>query len=135
MAAKGGAAAAGLGEPAEAPVSLATLIQRKMQIEEDLASVEQSIFALEEVYLDETSHYGNIVKGWEGLLNARPKAVHAHVRKPKINDKDRVWSNSSTSRPLPDESEDAEAEGVRRSGRARRGTDDYDDDESDLDMD
>lgn len=48
--------------------------------------------------IEETHHYGNVIKGWEGYLNAKPKAS-ASNRKPKIGPKDRLFSSSSVTAP------------------------------------
>ncbi|GAB5358287.1 hypothetical protein AAMO2058_000445100 [Amorphochlora amoebiformis] len=78
--------------------AIKTLMARKAQIEDDLKSTERQIFDLEESYIIDTSHYGNVIKGWEGYQSAKPKQTH-NVRKPKIIDKDRIFSESSTTAP------------------------------------
>jgi hypothetical protein len=51
----------------------------------------------------ETSHYGNVVKGWDAFLAATDiKAIHSS-RKPKVNDKDRLFTLSSPSYVTEDE--------------------------------
>jgi Histone acetyltransferase subunit NuA4 len=47
--------------------------------------------------IDETSQYGNVIKGWDGFLNAKPKVFQ--TRRVKINEKDRIFSSSSTTAP------------------------------------
>jgi len=37
-------------------------------------------------FVDETNNYGNIVRGWEGYLTAKPKGAYA-ARKQKLPDK------------------------------------------------
>mmetsp|Transcript_3142 Transcript_3142/g.5847 ORF Transcript_3142/g.5847 Transcript_3142/m.5847 type:complete len:126 (+) Transcript_3142:53-430(+) len=78
--------------------SMKALQNRKQQIEDDLKNTERNIFELEESYIAETSHYGNVIKGWEGFNSSKPKQSHT-VRKAKIVDKDRIFSDSSTTAP------------------------------------
>lgn len=59
----------------------------------------------EETYLEETNHYGNVVKGWDGFLTSRPKphgASHHATKRVQVARKDRIWSLSSTSAPIQD---------------------------------
>jgi Histone acetyltransferase subunit NuA4 len=44
---------------------LSALIAKKRAIEKSLSAIESSLFAVEGTYLEE-SHYGNVVKGYEG---------------------------------------------------------------------
>jgi len=81
---------------------------RKQQLEEELKEIEKQIFDFEESYIEETNHYGNVIRGWEGFVNSKPKALEAGARKPKISQKDRVFSLSSVSAPA-DKPEDSDA--------------------------
>jgi chromatin modification-related protein EAF6 len=83
--------------PSNGQHALRTLLQRRAQLEEDLKSTEKQIFDMEENYIDDTHHYGNVIKGWEGFLNAKPK--QQHMRKTKIIEKDRIFSGSSATCP------------------------------------
>ena len=51
---------------------------RRSLLEADLAGLERSIYELEEAYLDDTAHYGNVVKGWEGFINSKVNTHKAH---------------------------------------------------------
>mmetsp|Transcript_1581 Transcript_1581/g.1956 ORF Transcript_1581/g.1956 Transcript_1581/m.1956 type:complete len:131 (-) Transcript_1581:132-524(-) len=96
------------------------LLQRKQQIEEDLKSTERQLFELEEAYIADTSHYGNVVKGWEGYNAAKPKQGQ-NVRRAKIVEKDRIFSTSSTTAPKVKE-EDGQDEIQDRPMRRRERT-------------
>jgi len=76
--------------------SATNLTQRKRQLEEDLKVIERQIFDLEENYIEETNHYGNIIKGWDGYLNVKAKSLQNVSRRLKISNKNRIFSNSST---------------------------------------
>uniref|UniRef100_A0A7S2XBB0 Chromatin modification-related protein MEAF6 n=1 Tax=Lotharella oceanica TaxID=641309 RepID=A0A7S2XBB0_9EUKA len=113
------------------------LLQRRAQIEEDLKNVERQIFDLEENYICDTNHYGNVIKGWEGYNNAKPKQMHA-IRKTKINEKDRIFSESSTTAPkhvdddMDDASNDVRPQRMRRASTSTRNKNfSYSDDDAD----
>ncbi len=72
-----------------AEADLLSLLTRKRQLEKSLSSIESSIYALEGTYLEE-SHYGNIVKGFQGYLTSR-----TDKRRLRLNEGDRVFSGSS----------------------------------------
>jgi len=61
--------------------------------------VEQDIADAEFEYLEETDH-GNIAKGFEGFLHYR---FNSQGRKTRVRGKDRIFSRSSVTCPLPDE--------------------------------
>jgi len=75
---------------------MSTFAERKRRLDDDLKKVEREIFDLEEKYLEDTNQHGNIVKGWDGYLNSKPKALTNAQRRVKILDKHRIFTNSST---------------------------------------
>jgi len=80
-----------------------SLASRREKLEEDLKTTQRHIYDGEEAYIAETSHYGNVVKGWDAFLAATDiKAIHSS-RKPKVNDKDRLFTLSSPSYVTEDE--------------------------------
>ncbi len=76
-----------------------SLEQRKAQLEEELKNTEKQILEMEENYIAQTHHYGNVIKGWDGFSNPRPRPGSHAARKPKIAPKDRLFSSSSTTSP------------------------------------
>ena len=61
--------------------------------------MENDIAETEYQYLEETDH-GNIVKGFEGFLHFR---FSSQNRKTRVRARDRIFSRSSVTCPLPDE--------------------------------
>jgi hypothetical protein len=39
------------------------------EITEDIEGIEANIFEIETSYLEDTFHYGNVIRGWEGYLD------------------------------------------------------------------
>ena len=66
--------------------------------------IEKLICDGEEQYLEETNHYGNVVKGWDGFLTSRPRPVHASShhgsKRSNVTVKERIFSVSSSSAPI-----------------------------------
>ena len=80
------------------------LIKRKKGIDKSLNGIEVDIFNAESHYLEDTRQGGNVVKGFDGYLNARVAAPIFHhgssTGQTKSNirptDRDRIFSHSST---------------------------------------
>jgi len=107
------------------------LATRRQQAEEQLKLIERELFDMESAYIEDTYTYGNIVKGWEGYVNLKPKQILAPVgRKPKITDKERPFSMSSVTAPDANEYDD-DVELPLDGERRKRRKDDSGDDEGD----
>lgn len=89
------------------PQGLQQLLHRRSQLEADLAACEKQIADLEEAYLDDTP-YGNVVKGFDGFVNA--KLVNrsnnpSQGRRQRVPIKDRLFSSSSVTAPINQDDE------------------------------
>ena len=67
------------------------LEKRRMAVAQELFKVEQQIFDLETKYLDQSSAFGNAIKGYEGFLGGAGLGNRKVVIKPE----DRLFSMSS----------------------------------------
>ncbi len=70
-------------------------------LEKELEVIEQRIYDVEKIYLEESSTFGNIIKGWESGLNFKNHKHHMlnAPKKFKISEKDRLFSLSSCTSP------------------------------------
>ncbi|KAF9586145.1 chromatin modification- protein eaf6 [Lunasporangiospora selenospora] len=75
----------------DAKNELNELMTRKKVVDRNLAALENSIYAFEGSYLEDTQHGGNIIRGFDGYIN--PKAEKTRT---KYTDADRLFSMSST---------------------------------------
>ena len=62
-------------------------------LEKELHTLETQIYNLETSYLSDTSHIGNLVKGWSGYLSNR--SAPPITKKQRFKDSDRIFSLSS----------------------------------------
>ncbi|GMR53390.1 hypothetical protein PMAYCL1PPCAC_23585 [Pristionchus mayeri] len=85
---------------------LTALIERRQTLQEALGQLETQIYNFETTYLDETSEYGNIFKGWNRYALAAPLSKTTAIKLEKksnkkgVKDSDRLFSSSSVSSPL-----------------------------------
>ena len=63
-------------------------------VSKELDIVESKIFDLEKIYLEETSGYGNILRGWDSILNFKHHRQNNLIqpKKTKISEKERLFS-------------------------------------------
>lgn len=52
----------------------------------------------EEVYLDESAHYGNVQKGWENFMTSRTQK--SGLAKRGVQRKERIFSSTSVTAPI-----------------------------------
>ncbi|KAF9170495.1 Chromatin modification- protein meaf6 [Mortierella sp. AD011] len=105
----------------DAKNELNELMTRKKLVDRNLAGLENSIYAFEGSYLEDTQHGGNIIRGFDGYINS--KADKSRV---KYSESDRLFSMSSTTftkalqikeNPDPESSQD---ESKRSSSSSKR---------------
>ncbi|KAG0288682.1 Chromatin modification- protein meaf6, partial [Dissophora globulifera] len=75
----------------DAKNELNELMTRKKLVDRNLAGLENSIYAFEGSYLEDTQHGGNIIRGFDGYINS--KSDKSRV---KYSESDRLFSMSST---------------------------------------
>ena len=66
--------------------------KKRLALEDELEKVEQQIYDLETKYLDQSSAFGNAIRGYEGFLGG----VGQGNRKVVVRDEDRLFSMSSS---------------------------------------
>ncbi|ORX81518.1 NuA4-domain-containing protein [Anaeromyces robustus] len=62
----------------------------KRKVDRALVNLEANIYSFEGNYLEETSQFGNIIKGFDGYMSTRPEK-----KKIKFTEEDRLFSQSS----------------------------------------
>ena len=80
--------------------SLRQILDKKRKLDEQLATVEDSIFKAEGTYLEETANSGNIVRGFDGWVKGVQVGGRGGAddrRRGRVRDEDRVFSRSSVS--------------------------------------
>ena len=61
--------------------TLAALQQRKDRLDEELKQVEKQVYDLETTYLNDSSQYGNVLKGFESVLSQTKNTSQKKARK------------------------------------------------------
>uniref|UniRef100_A0A7S0WTP7 Chromatin modification-related protein MEAF6 n=1 Tax=Pyramimonas obovata TaxID=1411642 RepID=A0A7S0WTP7_9CHLO len=80
---------------------LQQLQARKERLEDELRHVEKQVYDLETSYLNDSSQYGNVLKGFEGFL--APSKTNSLKKSRNFKTEDRLFSLSSTSSPAAEE--------------------------------
>ncbi|XP_065864482.1 uncharacterized protein [Euphorbia lathyris] len=81
---------------------LATLLGKREKLREELRSIEKQVYELETSYLQDSSHFGNVLKGFEGFLSSSKNTSNLK-RSRKFQHEDRVFSLSSVTSPAATE--------------------------------
>ncbi|KAF7150235.1 hypothetical protein RHSIM_Rhsim02G0037300 [Rhododendron simsii] len=94
---------------------LTSLVSKRQKLQEELHTIEKQVYELETSYLQESSHFGNAFKGFDGLLSASRNTTNLKKSR-KLQPEDRIFSLSSVTSPV------AEEQGVgREDGRSDLG--------------
>lgn len=82
---------------------LKELDEKRVAAETELKEMEKFIYRLETNYFRDSTIEGNILKGWEGLINLKSSKTSAYPSKKQttrsVLDKERVFSGSSSTLP------------------------------------
>ncbi|KAF9179564.1 chromatin modification- protein eaf6 [Haplosporangium sp. Z 767] len=84
----------------DAKNELADLMARKKLVDRNLAGLENSIYAFEGSYLDDTQHGGNIIRGFDGYINTKAdksRALQIKESQDAESSQDESKRSSSTS--------------------------------------
>uniref|UniRef100_A0A7N0VKN8 Chromatin modification-related protein MEAF6 n=1 Tax=Kalanchoe fedtschenkoi TaxID=63787 RepID=A0A7N0VKN8_KALFE len=97
---------------------LAALLIKKNKLHEELRSIEKQVYELETSYLQDSSHIGNVLKGYEGYLSSSKNAPNMK-RSRKFQTEDRLFSLSSVTSPAAEELRNGRDDGRAEFGPGR----------------
>ncbi|KAJ4722715.1 Chromatin modification MEAF6-like protein [Melia azedarach] len=81
---------------------LAALISKRDRFHEELRNIEKQVYELETSYLQDSSQFGNVLKGFEGFLSSSKSTTN--LKRPrKLLPEDRIFSLSSVTSPAAEE--------------------------------
>ncbi|KAK2643645.1 hypothetical protein Ddye_018840 [Dipteronia dyeriana] len=81
---------------------LGALMNKREKFQEELRNIEKQVYELETSYLQEASHFGNVLKGFEGFLSSSKNTTN--LKRPrKLQPEDRLFSLSSVTSPAAEE--------------------------------
>ncbi|XP_057957543.1 uncharacterized protein LOC131150686 isoform X2 [Malania oleifera] len=85
---------------------LASLMSKRERLQEELDSVEKQVYELETSYLQDSSRFGNALKGSEGIFSSSKYTTNLK-RSRKFHPEDRLFSLSSVTSPASFSSNEA----------------------------
>ncbi|WOH12716.1 hypothetical protein DCAR_0832224 [Daucus carota subsp. sativus] len=77
---------------------LTSILGKRQKLQEELRSIEKQVYELETSYLQESSNFGNIWRGFEGFLSSTKNTTNMK-RSKKFQLEDRLFSLSSVTSP------------------------------------
>ncbi|XP_021752059.1 chromatin modification-related protein MEAF6-like isoform X2 [Chenopodium quinoa] len=81
---------------------LASLLTKREKLQDELRNIEKQVFELETTYLQDSNHFGHVLKGFEGFLGSSKSATN--LKRPrKFQPEDRIFSLSSVTSPAVEE--------------------------------
>ncbi|KDP40331.1 hypothetical protein JCGZ_02329 [Jatropha curcas] len=81
---------------------LASLMGKREKLREELRNIEKQVYELETSYLQDSSHFGHVLKGFEGFLSSSKSTANIK-RSRKFQPEDRLFSMSSVTSPAAEE--------------------------------
>ncbi|KAK9991813.1 hypothetical protein SO802_026798 [Lithocarpus litseifolius] len=84
------------------PAMLKSLLSKRDKIQEELRIIEKQVYELETSYLQDSSYFGNEMKGSEGFLSSSKNTTNLK-RSRKFQPEDRFFSLSSVTSPAAEE--------------------------------
>ncbi|XP_043811068.1 chromatin modification-related protein eaf6 isoform X2 [Manihot esculenta] len=81
---------------------LASLMGKRENLREELRNIEKQVYELETSYLQDSGHFGNALKGFEGFLSSSKSTTNLK-RSRKFQPEDRLFSLSSVTSPAAEE--------------------------------
>ncbi|KNA06311.1 hypothetical protein SOVF_182260 [Spinacia oleracea] len=81
---------------------LTILLTKREKLQDELRNIEKQVFELETTYLQDSNHFGHVLKGFEGFLGSTKSATN--LKRPrKFQPEDRIFSLSSITSPAVEE--------------------------------
>ncbi|KAJ9700693.1 hypothetical protein PVL29_006153 [Vitis rotundifolia] len=81
---------------------LASLVGKRERLQDELRVIEKQVYEMETNYLQDSSHFGNVLKGFEGFLSSSKNTTNLK-RSRKFQLEDRLFSLSSVTSPAAEE--------------------------------
>lgn len=97
---------------------LTSLLGKRQKLQEELRSIEKQVYELETSYLQESSNFGNIWRGFEGFLSSTKNTTNLK-RSKKFQLEDRLFSLSSVTSPAAEELGTGREDGKSDLGQGR----------------
>ncbi|KAG5246337.1 chromatin modification-related protein [Salix suchowensis] len=97
---------------------LASLLNKRAKLHEDLRNIEKQVYDLETSYLQDPGQCGNVLKSFEGFLSSS-KNTALLKRSRKFQPEDRLFSLSSVTSPAAEEQATGRDDGRSEFGGGR----------------